>query len=81
MICNMFSSRIQDNNPQLIADNLKVFKSYNVGDKVIVEYDERTSFGIVHGFTYNSVGELVVYVDMVGMKEIHSYLPSFVKVV
>jgi len=77
-----FAYSIQFDNPELIEYNRKTFKAYNVGDKVMIDDgDGRTFFGVVHGFAYNSVGEMVLYVNMIGMSEIRTYHPCNVKVI
>lgn len=48
---------------ELEAQNCAVFKTYSIGDKLIIEFDDKIQLAIVQGFTYNSYGELILVID------------------
>ena len=57
-------------------DNKAIFTEYNVGEKLMITDDDgEVHFGIIQSFGYDVHGDVVLWVDMVGRREIHPYNP------
>lgn len=48
---------------EIELQNCSVFEMYNLGDKLMIEFNDKIELAIVQGFTYNSYGELILVID------------------